>query len=69
MERMKLKLFRIERKLTQAQMASKIGYNRCHYALIENGSREYSLRFLNAFAEAFALPVPEAIEILKQETE
>ena len=60
MERTELKLFRIRKKLTQAQIAKKLGYSRGHYARFESGEADMTLRFLQALETAFNIPFVEA---------
>lgn len=51
--RKNLKIFRIERDLTQAQIAEKIGCRRATYAAIEKGVREGRRAFWNDLQAAF----------------
>ena len=60
MERTELKLFRIRQKLTQEQIAEKLGYSRGHYARFENGEADTTLRFLQALQTAFNITFTEA---------
>ena len=69
MERTELKLFRIGKKLTQAQIAEKLGYSRGQYARFENGEADMTLRFLHALENAFGLSYDEAKKISKRDKE
>lgn len=62
--RTKLKVFRIKQKLTQEQIAEKIGYGRMSYAAVENGNRNPSKNFCIAFAEAFGLTLSKVSELM-----
>ena len=53
MERTNLKVFRVKLKLSQAQIAEKIGVNRGTYAAIEKGARNGSYKFWTALQIAF----------------
>ena len=68
-ERTKLKLFRIERKLSQEKFAEKIGFSRAHYALFENGKRDVTLRLLQGLKTAFGLSLEKAQELTKRDNE
>lgn len=69
MERTELKLFRIRQKLTQEQIAEKLGYSRGHYARFENGDADMTLRFLQALQTAFKISFEEAKEVAKRDNE
>ena len=67
--RTNLKLFRVRLKLTQAQIAEKIGVRRSTYAAIENGDRDGSMRFWNGLKTAFELSDSEYVELMKRDEE
>ncbi len=69
MERTELKLFRIKNKLSQEQIAEKLGYSRGHYVRFENGEAEITLRFLQALETAFGLSYEEAKAVTKRDKE
>lgn len=50
-----LYLFRCSKRLSQQEMADKIGVDRMTYAKIENGKSDGSMRFWNALKAAFAI--------------
>ena len=54
-KRTNLMLFRVSQKLTQEEMAEKIGYTRAAYSAIEAGVREGRDAFWNALQEAFEI--------------
>ena len=66
-ERTALKLFRVERKLSQEQIAEKLGFCRAHYAKFENGSQDTTLRFLNALQDAFGITLEEAVALTERD--
>ncbi len=51
-QRMKLKLYRVEHNLTQAELAEKVGVTRQTIGLIENGRYNPSLNLCIAIAKA-----------------
>ena len=67
MIRMNLKIFRIRRNLTQADMAARVGYDRAAYALIESGARNPSIEFFMNLQEAFDIPDEEMWGLTKIE--
>lgn len=69
MERTNLLLFRVKHKLSQEKMAKRIGYTRSHYASIESGKREVTLKFINGLSKGFSLPIAEAMELVKSDNE
>lgn len=62
--RTRLKLFRVKHKLTQEQIAEKIGYGRMSYASVENGKRNPSKAFCVAFSKAFGLSLSKVSELM-----
>lgn len=69
MERQGLRILRVKKRLSQAQMAEKLGYSRGHYARFENGDADMTLRFLQALENAFGLTFEEAKELTKLDNE
>ena len=62
--RMALKLFRIERHLSQEKMAELLGFSRNHYAKVESGDQtNVSLKFLEALAGTFNISLEKAKEL------
>lgn len=57
--RTNLKVFRVRQKLSQAEMAEKIGCRRSNYSAVENGTRNGSVKFWNALQTAFNVPDTE----------
>lgn len=51
-----LYMFRHEQRLSQQQMADKIGCSRATYSSIETGSRDGRVGFWNKLQRAFNLP-------------
>lgn len=62
--RTRLKLFRVKHKLTQEQIADKIGYGRMTYANVENGKRNPSKNFCEALGKAFGLSLSKVSELM-----
>lgn len=62
--RTRLKLFRVKHKLTQEQIAEKIGYGRMTYANVENGKRNPSKNFCAGLAKAFGLSLSKVSELM-----
>lgn len=50
---LKLKLYRIELGLTQAEMAHKLGITPSYYQKIERGERDTSTKFIRKFSQVF----------------
>lgn len=67
--RKKLKLFRIERELTQAEMAKELGYSREHYRRVEAGTQNYTRQFEEALQKRFGITHEKATDILKMKGE
>lgn len=57
--RTNLKLFRVKMKLSQEEMAKKIGYTRATYSAIECGKRTGRQEFWRDFQRAFNIPDAE----------
>lgn len=60
-----LYLFRCSHRLSQQEVADKIGVDRMTYARIENGKSDGSMRFWNALKEAFTLDDCHLMELMK----
>lgn len=69
MQRTQLKLLRIKHGFSQEKMAVRLGYSRNHYAGIENGKRDPTLKFIEALCTAFGLSLAEAMEVTKRDDE
>lgn len=54
-KRIALKQFRIGLRLTQQDMADKLGISRVKYIAIENGQRYGTVEFWRTFQKAFAV--------------
>lgn len=53
--RTKLKVFRILQKLSQSQMAAKLGYERAYYGHVERGLQKGSAEFWRRLQDAFGI--------------
>ena len=62
-----LYMFRCSHRMTQQEIADKIGVDRMTYSAIENGKRDGSMRFWNALKKAFNLEDAELMELMKVE--
>ena len=69
MSRTTLKLLRVKHGLSQDKMAKKVGYSRNHYASIENGDRDVTLKFLEGLCNAFGMSFEEAKELTERDKE
>lgn len=69
MERTNLKVFRVQKKMTQAEFAKAVGYTRSHYAKIEKGEYDYTLKFMTNFRKYFSVSEQEFNEIMKKDEE
>ena len=65
MERHNLYLFRCDKKLTQAEMAARIGVSRATYALVERGVRSGSGEFWRKIQTEFDVPDAEMWKLQK----
>lgn len=56
---------RIEKGMTQAQLAETLGISEAYYCLIENGERQKTLDvgLLCKLSTAFAIPVEQIVEL------
>lgn len=54
--RTNLKLFRVKNKMSQSEIAEKIGCTRATYSAIENGKRAGRQVFWRDFQKAFSIP-------------
>ncbi len=63
--RTQLKVFRVLQKLSQSQMAAKLGYERAYYGHIERGLQKGSAEFWKRLQAAFGL-ADVVIEELKK---
>ena len=67
--RLKLKLFRIKSGMSQEKFAKELGYSREHYRQIENGQRDYTIRFMETFRKRFNLTEKEFKQIMTKSEE
>lgn len=67
--RTNLKLFRVKNKLSQEEMAAKIGCIRATYSAIECGKRNGREVFWNDLQAAFNIPENELPELKKLDEE
>lgn len=67
--RTNLKLLRVQNKLTQEQMAEKIGITRANYAAIENGRRTGRDHFWNSLQKVFNIPDEEMWKLKKKDNQ
>lgn len=65
--RNELYLYRHRMRLSQAEMAKKIGCNRATYAAIEIGARNGRMTFWNKLQKAFGIPDTEIGVLMKIE--
>lgn len=65
--RMNLKLFRIQKRLSQEEMAAKLGCKRATYACIENGKRSGRPEFWQSLQEAFGIPENKMFALMVNE--
>ena len=63
--RMRLKLLRVGRNLSQAEFGKLLGYSRNHYRQIENGVYGVSLKFLESLSRYLNITIDEAKELTK----
>lgn len=68
-KRTSLKVFRVKNRLSQEQIAAKLGFSRGHYAKFENGEQDITLRFLEALTTVFGISFDEAKTISKRDNE
>ena len=64
-QRTALKVFRVKLKMTQAELAGKIGYSHSQYALIEQGKRNGTQEFWNKLQAAFDIADVDMWELMK----
>ena len=69
MERTNLKVFRVKLKLSQEQIAEKIGCRRATYAAIESGKRNGRQSFWVELQKAFNIPDDELWGLMKRDNE
>ena len=67
MARTKLKLYRLRKRMTQAEFAKKLGYSRGQYARVESGEQEVQLKMLVALAEFSGKKLNEVRNLTKQD--
>lgn len=64
-----LYMFRHDKRLSQAEMAEKIGCNRATYAAIEIGKRNGRVSFWKKLQKAFGIPDANIWELMKIDEE
>lgn len=67
MSRHNLYMFRCDERLTQKEMAVKMGVTRQTYANVENGKRSGNSEFWDALQKAFDIPDSEMYTLMKIE--
>ena len=65
--RLKMKLFRVERKLSQVEIAKKIGCSSNHYAKFERGEVDGSVKFIKTIQSAFGISNADIMELIENE--
>ena len=65
--RMNLKLFRVEKNLSQDEMAKKIGCSRASYSAIESGQRGGRKTFWNDLQAAFRIDSDAMWDLMKND--
>lgn len=65
--RTNLKVFRIQKHLSQEEMSERIGFSRGAYSAIESGKREGRHSFWMALQKAFDIPDAEMWNLKKNE--
>ena len=65
--RTNLKIFRVKRHLSQAEMCEKIGCSRATYSAVESGSRLGRQTFWKDLQKAFKIPDAIMWELMKNE--
>lgn len=68
MDRHNLYMFRCDKKLTQEEIGAECGVSRSTYANIEQGRRDGSMKFWDAFQERFNLSDDELRKLRKRES-
>lgn len=61
-----LKLFRTERKLTQEELAEKVGVVTSYISMLENGQKFPNLEMLFALADALNIKTSTLIQAMEQ---
>lgn len=69
MSRHNLYMFRCDKRLTQAEIADKIGVSRRGYANVENGKRGGTAEFWAAVQREFNVPDEEMYALMKLKEE
>ena len=62
-----LYMFRHNKRLSQAEMAEKIGCHRATYAAIEIGTRDGRLAFWAKLQKAFDIPNADLVALMKKD--
>lgn len=61
----KMKLFRVSKDMTIEQFATKIGYSRRNYSLVERKIAKPSRRMLEAIAGRFNMKISEVYQLFE----
>jgi transcriptional regulator with XRE-family HTH domain len=60
---LRVKQLRIERNLTQQDLADVSGFHKNYIGMVERGERNISLKNIEVFAKAFKIPIPELLKM------
>lgn len=62
-------ILRVQKNMTQKELASKAGLARSHYAMIENGTKCASVETLWKIAEALGIRLSDLFRMIEDQTE
>ena len=65
--RIRLKLLRVSKGMSQEEFAKAIGVTRSYYRTVEAGENQGSLNFWLSIKDGFAIPASELFELMKVE--
>lgn len=65
--RIRLKLLRVSKGMSQEEFAKAIGFTRSYYRTVEAGLNQGSMKFWLAIKDRFAIPDSEWVELMKIE--
>ena len=66
-QRLNLKVFRVEQKLSQEQMAGRLGIHRSTYAMIERGERNGNPDTWHKLQDVFNVPDADMWRLMQKE--
>lgn len=66
-KRHNLKMFRVQRKMTQDEMASRLKYSRSQYALVERGERDGTFDFWENLQQTFVIPSADMWNLMRKD--